>query len=254
MKKEFSASPFARQGCFKLEETQATSLNEEQREGNLYDPEFGTLTLVPSPRARRCVFRVDADGTLRVSVPPRMRKPDALRALEQMRPRLRSFVKRVQARREQGRGLVAQALAERGIADEMATLRKRLNTRLMASDLTESQLNHLLLQNVLRRRAHQTFPVRLAELARQHGFTYTSVRITSSHSRWGSCSVRGNINLSLWLALLPPHLQDFTMLHELCHTRHMNHSPQFWALLNEVTNGRCATLRREQAQWTLENL
>lgn len=227
---------------------------EVSREDGLLDPEFGPLTLVPTACARRCVFRVSADGSLRVSVPPRMRKAEVLSALEQMRPRLRTFVKRVQARREQGGELVRQALVERGIAAEMETLRRRLNTRLMASDLTETQLNHLLLQNVLRRRARQTFPTRLAELARQHGFTYTSVRITSSRSRWGSCSARGTINLSLWLALLPPHLQDFTMLHELCHTRHMDHSPQFWALLNEVVDGRCAALRREQAQWTIDAL
>ena len=220
----------------------------------LQDPEFGTLTLVPSPRARRCVFRVDADGMLRVSVPLLLNEADVLRALEQMRPRLRTFIKRVQARREQGRGLVTQAIAEQGIAAEMEALRKRLNPNLMASDLTDSQLNALILQNVLRRRARQTFPARLSELARQHGFTYKSVRITSSRSRWGSCSTSGNINLSFWLALLPTHLQDFTMLHELCHTRHMDHSPQFWALLNEVCDGRCAVLRREQSRWTIENL
>ena len=218
------------------------------------DPEFGNITLRRSPRARRCVFRVADDGTLLVSVPLRFGEADVRRALEEMRPRLRSFVNRVQVRREKGRGLVQRALDERGIADEMEALRRRINTRLMASDLSESELNNLLLQNVLRRRARQHFPQRLAELAAQHGFTYSSVRVTSSRSRWGSCSAQGNINLSLWLALLPPHLQDFTMLHELCHTRHMDHSPQFWTLLNNVTGGRCAALRKEQSQWTLPNL
>lgn len=218
------------------------------------DPEFGLLTLERSARARRCVFRVADGGGLRVSVPRGCTEADVRQALEQLRPRLRKFVPRVIGRREQGRELVQQALAERGIADEMAALRRRVNTDRMPPGMSEEQLQHLLLQNVLRHRARLTFPQRLAELARQHGFSYSSVRVTSSRSRWGSCSARGNINLSLWLALLPPHLQDFTMLHELCHTRHMDHSAHFWALLDHVCGGRCAELRREQSQWVLANL
>jgi len=106
--------------------------------------------------------------------------------------------------------------------------------------------------NVLRWRARQTFPTRLRQLALQHGFKYKALRINQSRTRWGSCSSKGNINLSLWLALLPPHLQDFTMLHELCHTRYMDHSPQFWALLDQVCGGRCNELREEQEKWMIE--
>lgn len=81
----------------------------------------------------------------------------------------------------------------------------------------------------LRKQAENEFPERLRELADKYGFSYKKCTIRNSRTRWGSCSMNGNINLSLYLASLPAHLQEYVMLHELCHTRQMNHSSEFWA-------------------------
>lgn len=86
----------------------------------------------------------------------------------------------------------------------------------------------------LRRQAKAYLPVRLAELAALHGFSYNQVRIKHNVSNWGSCSVKKNINLNLNLMRLPAELQDYVMLHELCHLRHLNHGPEFHALLESV--------------------
>jgi predicted metal-dependent hydrolase len=83
----------------------------------------------------------------------------------------------------------------------------------------------------LRRAARKVLPVRLAELAAEHGFEYNQVRIKHNVSNWGSCSSKGNINLNLNLMRLPEHLRDYVMLHELCHLRHLDHGPAFQALL-----------------------
>ena len=86
----------------------------------------------------------------------------------------------------------------------------------------------------LRMKARAEFPQRLHTLAAKHGFTYKRCFIRDSRTRWGSCSSKGNINLSLFLAGLPGHLQDYVMIHELCHTRQMNHSPEFWCEVGKI--------------------
>lgn len=86
---------------------------------------------------------------------------------------------------------------------------------------------------VLRKEALFYLPERLSILAKQHGFSYNQLRIKNIKSRWGSCSGKNNINLSLHLMVLPFHLIDFIILHELCHTVHKNHGPRFWALLDK---------------------
>lgn len=101
------------------------------------------------------------------------------------------------------------------------------------------------IEEALRRNAKIILPPRLYMLAGRHGFCYKRVAIKSSKSRWGSCSSSGNINLSYYLVLLPQHLIDYVLLHELCHTREMNHSDRFWALLDKVTEGRAKALREE---------
>ena len=93
---------------------------------------------------------------------------------------------------------------------------------------------------------------RLEHLSAQCGLSYASVKINSSQGRWGSCSARKNINLSYYLVLLPSHLIDYVLLHELCHTREMNHGERFWDLLNRFTDGKALALRKELKKYRTE--
>lgn len=102
----------------------------------------------------------------------------------------------------------------------------------------------------LRAQAKAQLPVRLKELADAHGFTYKRVTIKNNVSNWGSCSVRGNINLNLRLVTLPQELQDYVMLHELCHLKEMNHGPKFHALLESLCPN-YRTLGKELRQYKL---
>ena len=97
----------------------------------------------------------------------------------------------------------------------------------------------------LRMKALKYLPDRVRTLASLHHFTYSSVKISKGKSRWGSCSAKKNINLSLFLMRLPLHLIDYVILHELCHTVEMNHGPRFWGLLDKFCNGKAKTLRKE---------
>ena len=86
----------------------------------------------------------------------------------------------------------------------------------------------------LRRQAKAELPLRLAELASRYGFTYNKVTIKHNSSNWGSCSTRNNINLNLNIVRLPKVLQDYVLLHELCHLRHHDHGHAFHLLLEHV--------------------
>lgn len=85
-----------------------------------------------------------------------------------------------------------------------------------------------------RKEAKEYLPNRLAELAQNHGFKFNRVFIKNHRSRWGSCSVKNNINLSLHLMRLSDHIIDYVMLHELVHTEVKNHSSAFWDRLAKI--------------------
>ena len=87
------------------------------------------------------------------------------------------------------------------------------------------------LQRWLHRQARQILPAWLADVSRRTGLEYTGVTIRAQKTRWGSCSARGNINLNRNLLFLSPELVEYLLVHELCHTRHPNHSADYWALV-----------------------
>ena len=85
----------------------------------------------------------------------------------------------------------------------------------------------------LRREAKKYIIPRLNELAVHHQFEYREVRVKNLKSRWGSCSVRNNINLNIHLMRLPDPLIDYVLVHELVHTIHKNHGSSFWGTLEK---------------------
>lgn len=86
----------------------------------------------------------------------------------------------------------------------------------------------------LRRKAKEELPPRLAALAARYGFVFNKVTIKHNATNWGSCSAKGNINLNLNIVRLPRVLQDYVLLHELCHLRHQDHGHAFHLLLEHV--------------------
>jgi len=75
---------------------------------------------------------------------------------------------------------------------------------------------------------------RLNFLSKRHGFNYNRVFIKNQKTRWGSCSGKNNINLNINLVRLPDELIDYTILHELVHTRIKNHSRRFWDQMEKL--------------------
>lgn len=77
-----------------------------------------------------------------------------------------------------------------------------------------------------------------------YNFTYKKITIKNTKSRWGSCSRTGNINFNYKIIFLPQELADYIIVHELCHLGEMNHSANFWKLV-ERTIPNYKVLRKE---------
>lgn len=86
----------------------------------------------------------------------------------------------------------------------------------------------------LKKEAVEYLPHRLGELAKKNGLLYNNVAIKNMKSRWGSCTGRNNINLTIHLMRLPDHLIDYVLLHELAHTIVKNHSKKYWETLEKI--------------------
>ena len=90
------------------------------------------------------------------------------------------------------------------------------------------------LQRWLSRQARQYMTPCLQQLSDETGLGFQRLTIRAQKSRWGSCSSSGTISLNRALMFLEAGLVRYLMLHELCHTRHMNHSRRYWAQVERL--------------------
>ena len=81
--------------------------------------------------------------------------------------------------------------------------------------------------------AQAVLPGWLAEIAALHGFRFGDVAIRLQRSRWGSCSAKGNISLNAALLFQRPDVLRYLFVHELAHTKHLDHSRRFWDLVGQ---------------------
>ncbi|MCD6585613.1 MAG: M48 family metallopeptidase [Desulfobacteraceae bacterium] len=101
-----------------------------------------------------------------------------------------------------------------------------------------------------RKTARKILVQRLNKLSEKHGLPYNRVFVRNQKTRWGSCSAKKNINLNIHLVRLPEALMDYAIMHELVHTKVLNHRSQFWDFLEKFMKNARA-LDRELQQYSL---
>jgi len=217
------------------------------------DDDFGLVTVVRNKRARRIIARRRNDA-IQLTAPDFYSLPQIISVFNTLKPRLYSL-----------KPLTKTVFNENSF---LQTLTFRLEIRKsdvgnfyvnfaegvlrlvfpsiidLENEAIQSKIKRYL-ESALRHEAKRIIPGKVQMLAQKYGFTYSGVKIQKSRTRWGSCSSRKSINISLYCLLLPEYLLDFIILHELCHTIEMNHGKRFWALLDSVTENNSAQLTKE---------
>jgi len=107
----------------------------------------------------------------------------------------------------------------------------------VAGEVSDAAAVSAVLAAFCRDRAGGLLRTALAEASRQSGLAYCGLTIRAQRTRWGSCTAKGRISLNYAIAFLPWELCRLVLLHELCHTVELNHSPRFWDLLERHVPG-----------------
>lgn len=205
----------------------------------LHDDEFGDITIRRSARSASVKISVTPTGTLRASLPPYAPLFMLKRLVNSSREQLRTMLAKHQPAYEYVSG------AEIGKSHKLVIVRanktgvKRYKQQITVTlapgaSVTDPAINTEVRQAVtdaLRLEAKSYLPKRLQFLATQLDYSYERVRFSHAGSRWGSCSTTGTISLNIALMKLPFELIDYVLIHELSHTKQMNHSAKFWALV-----------------------
>ena len=91
----------------------------------------------------------------------------------------------------------------------------------------EEYLNH-------KEEARKLVSQKINEYNKYYNFKIGQIRIKNQSTLWGSCSAKGNLNFNYRIVFLPSHLQDYIVVHEMCHLKELNHSSNFWKLVEKT--------------------
>ena len=206
------------------------------------DSEFGKIMVRRSSRARSMKATVAPTGELRISLPSYVPLFMAKRMVATSRQDIRNLLKAVRPALTLQDGMQIGKSHTLHIRQGSAYSLKRSGQQLILtladsislSDPTIVSDARSMITATLRKEAKHHLPWRLEHLAGVHGFTYASVRFTHASSRWGSCNQNKAISLNIALMNLPFELIDYVLIHELAHTKHLNHSTSFWSTVENA--------------------
>lgn len=205
---------------------------------SIVDKEFGEIKIRKNKLARSVKLSVSVDGSLRASIPYYSPEFAVRRLVNGNRDEIRKMLATHNAKNSYQDGdLIGKThtLFLRKFSGEEIKISNEGNQILVQipqelafeNQLVQSEVRKTV-SKILRKQAKAYLPRRIDFLAEKYGFSFEKLRFSHTGTRWGSCSSSGTISLNIALMNLPHHLIDYVIIHELCHTRQMNHSSKFW--------------------------
>ena len=205
---------------------------------SIVDKEFGEIKIRKNKLARSVKLSVGVDGSLRASIPYYSPEFAVRRLVNGSRDEIRKMLATHNAKNSYQDGdLIGKThtLFLRKFSGEEIKISNEGNQILVQipqelafeNPLVQSEIRKTV-SKILRKQAKAYLPRRIDFLAEKYGFSFEKLRFSHTGTRWGSCSSSGTISLNIALMNLPHHLIDYVIIHELCHTRQMNHSSKFW--------------------------
>jgi len=82
--------------------------------------------------------------------------------------------------------------------------------------------------------AKNIIPLRFGFIKQRLKIHINGIKISNAERRWGSCSLKKNLNFNWRLAMVPPEVIDYVIIHEIAHLREMNHSDRFWSIVSSM--------------------
>ncbi len=212
-------------------------------------PDLPSYRVRVSPRAKRASVTVCLHEGIVVTLPKRFSERRVPALLKEWQPWLQQRIRELQQQREMLPAENTQAVPDhislldgarryrvrRGSdSPQPVRVREQASQLLLSGNTSDERKCRVALQRWLARTAKRHLEPLTESLAHQHKFKYKRVSIRGQRTRWGSCSTTGTISLNYYLMFQKPELLRCVVLHELCHTRHMNHGARFYALLHKL--------------------
>ena len=207
----------------------------------IQDKEFGKITIRRSARATHIKIRVAPDGTLHASLPIyapifllksllRNSNNELHKMMLQAGPEY-SYSNGMQIGKSHTLIIHQANTQDFSVTKSGLQIIVKLPTSESIDNIKIARKIRDVIISALKIEAKSYLPKRLSYLADKYNFVYNKTRFSHASGRWGSCTSTGTISLNIALMKLPFELIDYILIHELAHTKQMNHSQNFWNLV-----------------------
>lgn len=211
---------------------------------------FNDYRIRESRRAKHVSIKISTWGEVEVVIPKGISAEKLSHILVQRQEWIRATQSRIQAERQaiahetvatRPTEIHLRAIGERWTVDYRDTTSSQValdvdierHQLCLSGRITYPSLCHQLLRQWIRDYARYHFIPWLERVSCSVQLSFNKCVIRRQKTRWASCSNKRNINLNDKLLFLPPDLVQYVFVHELCHTVHLNHSKQFWTLVEQ---------------------